>query len=189
MRRIEAIAIVAALSAVGLADDVRAAARILTLGSSLGLDVYSQEGSSSLFVFSTTPGSPFLLPVAEPGLRIGVVLPGERVELAAQVGATVIGSEGESMHALGGTLEGNYCFAGDAEVKPYAGMHVGASRLGFDGGTTGLTNVGVQFGARRMVAAGHGAVRFELRGSLLQGDGDSSLRDLGARFGYEIWFR
>jgi hypothetical protein len=169
------------------AGPARAAGPVFTLGSYLGLDSYGQDGHS-LAVLSTSPVSPFLFPV-EPGLRVGMVLPGERVELAAMVGATLFTSEGETMSSMGCTLDGNYAFAGDGVVRPYAGMHAGFANLGEFGSSSQMTNVGVQIGARRMVSAGHGALRLELRGSLLGlGEGDS-MTDLGLRVGYDLWFR
>ena len=165
-----------------------AEAPVYTVGSYCGLDAYSREGST-LVVLSTSPVSPFLLPV-EPGLRVGMVLPGERVELAGLLGTTVFAGEGTSVTSLGCALEGNYAFAGDEVARPYVGMHLGLMRLsGFESDAGYVSDVGVQLGARRMVSSGHGALRLELRGSVI-GSGDGwSMTDLGVRVGYDLWFR
>jgi hypothetical protein len=178
---------VAVLGLLLVGGPARAAGPVFTLGSYLGLDSYGQDGHS-LTALSTSPVSPYLFPV-EPGLRVGMVLPGERVELAAMVGATLFASEGETMSSLGCTLDGNFAFAGDEQVRPYAGLHVGLSNLGEFGSSSQMTNVGAQIGVRRMVSAGHGALRLELRGSMIGlGEGES-MSDLGLRLGYDLWFR
>ncbi len=183
---IRALALGLLLAAAG--GPARAEGTVYTLGSSLGLDVYHQE-YGSYCVLSTTPGSPLLFP-AEPGLRLGMVLPGERAEFAVLMGMTVISTGEEAVSALGCTLEGNYAFAGDREVRPYLGVHAGIARSGLSSGEgTGLTNVGAQIGVRRMVSGGHGAVRLELRGSALGGDAGTGMTDLGVRVGYDLWFR
>jgi hypothetical protein len=178
----------AALGLLLASSPALAEAPVYTLGSFLGLDVYNRE-HSSVVILSTSPASPWLLPVV-PGLRIGMVLPRERVEIAAVLGTTVIANEGSSVTSVGGTLEGNYAFAGDEVVRPYVGMHLGLTRLGDSEGDSGhLSDLGVQLGVRRMVSSGHGAVRLELRGSVI-GDGESeSMKNLGVRVGYDLWFR
>ncbi len=166
----------------------RAEGTIYTLGSSLGLDFYRQD-YGSLTVVSTSPSSPFLVPV-EPGLRVGMVLPGERAEIATLLGMTVLSSEGEAVSALGFGLEGNYFFAGDGKVRPYAGLHFGVMHMGdFEGSSLNLTNVGGQIGARTMVSKGHGAIRVELRASAFRGEEGVSMTNLGTRIAYDLWFR
>ena len=191
--RKEAILRTAAIHAAALglllaSSPALAEAPVYTLGSFLGLDVYNQE-SSSLVVVSTSPVSPFLLPVS-PGLRVGMVVPGEHVELAALLGTTVLATEGESVNSVGCTLEGNCAFAGDEVVRPYVGMHMGLTRIGdSEGDSSYLSDVGAQLGVRRMVSSGHGAVRLELRGSVI-GDGEGeNMKNFGARVGYDLWFR
>jgi hypothetical protein len=187
MRFASVLVVAGTLTLAAAALPARAAGPTYTLGSYLGFERYAQD-DYSVFVLSTSPSGFFALP--EPGLRFGAVLPGDRVELAATVGANVIGGEGESIRSLGLTLEGQYFFAGwAADVKPYVGAHLGVSNLGYEGDGETYSRVGVQAGVRRMVSDGHGDVRLELRGGVIQGPSSQSLSDIGLRLGYNLWFR
>ena len=88
--------VLVALSAAGAAS---AAVPIFTVGSSLGLDAYSQDGQT-LTQLSSSPGSSYLLPASDAGLRLGMVLPGERTEVALQLNDTVISSGSEAVTSL-----------------------------------------------------------------------------------------
>lgn len=186
IRAAAALVLVMLCCAGPLPNSARAAT--FTLGSSLGLDVYRWR-ETSLISFSTAPTSTWLVTAAEPGLRLGLVLPGDDVELAALVELSVLAGEGDALTSAGLGLEGNYCFAGQSDLRPYIGLHAGAKAYGYDGETDSRTQIGAQLGLRRMVSAGHGALRFELRGNLMPGDEYDSMNSLGLRMGYELWFR
>ena len=192
MRSVQAIAIAVGILAAAPAPSSAAASApaagpTFTVGSSAGVDVYSQSNYSAL-VASTGGGFPSLS-VAEPGLRLGLVAPDGKLEIAAQVGALVIASF-DGMATLGGaTLDGNYHFRSDADVSQYVGLHAGITGAGYESGEF-RTSVGAQVGARRMVSSGHGAIRLELRGSLITSEySQAPLTDLGLRVGYDLWFR
>ena len=181
-----ALALAALFCAAPLAGQARAAT--FTLGSSMGLDVYRWR-ETSLVSFSTAPASTWLVTAAEPGLRLGLVLPGDDVELAALVELSMLAGQGDAFASTGLGLEGNYCFAGESGLRPYLGLHAGAKAYGFDGETDARTQIGAQLGLRRMVASGHGALRFELRGNVMPGDEYDSMSSFGLHIGYELWFR
>jgi hypothetical protein len=160
---------------------------IVTVGSHVGLECYSREGDA---VFSLSTSPPGLLTLSGPGLRVGLVLPDGNVELAAGIDANVIGSSGDLFRSLGFTLEGQYLLPGwSADVDPYVGAHVGLANSGFEGCSESFARYGLQIGVRRMVAAGHGDVRLELRGGLIQGPFGEAVSEVGVRLGYDLWLR
>jgi hypothetical protein len=185
MRTIPTLAALALF--LGAAGPALAEAPIFTLGSYMGLNVYSQEGET-LTMISTNPSNGFLY-APEPGLRLGLFLPDQRLELAALVGATVVASSYDAISTFGTTLECTYYF-GDraADVNPYVGVHGGALMTGFEGDGESVANLGVQAGVRRMVAGDHGAIRVEARGGVVS-SGYQSMTDIGVRVGYDLWFR
>ncbi len=172
---------------VGAAVPARAEKPVATLGSYLGADIYSAEGETFTLV-STNPSNGFLF-MPEPGLRLGVYFPDQRLELAALVGATVVASSYDAITSVGTTLEAQYYFGGlDSDVSPYIGLHGGGSMLGYEGDTGSTTNFGAQVGIRRMVSQGHGAIRLEARAGILNGEYES-LTHVGVRIGYDLWLR
>jgi len=171
----------------GTAGPVHAEKPVFTLGSYLGMDVYSQEGEI-LTLISTNPSNGFLF-IPEPGLRLGLVLPDQGLEFAALVGATVAATSYESIQSVGTTLECSYHFGGRAsDVDPYLGVHGGAVMMGYEGSSGSVTNFGAQVGVRRMVSGGHGAIRLEARGGIVSSQYES-MTDIGVRIGYDLWFR
>ncbi len=154
-----------------------------TLGSSLGLDVYSSQ-NSSVYAFSTG-GNP-LLQFADPGLRLGYVMP--HSEVAALIGTTVVAGEGFSFNTLSLTLDVNHLFQPASESGPYLGVHAGVSNTGVVDESAVGAEFGAQLGTRYMVSDGHGAIRVEARYSQLR-LAQESVGNLGLRVGYDLWFR
>ncbi len=188
MRRLEGVAIAATLLSLACAGPGRAEGPVLTLGSSLGVDVLS-EGYGSVLVASTSPGGAFGPAIVEPGLRLGLAFPSRHAEVALGVGASVIAGGGEFWSSSGFVLDANYVARGTGNVSPYLGAHAGASTLGEPGAGGALTNVGGQLGVRALVCSGHGAIRCEARASRIADASGWSVNDVGLRLGYELWFR
>src|SRR5262249_43609530 len=149
---------------------------IVTLGSSLGLDILTSEGST-LYAFSTG-GTP--IPFAEPGLRLGFILPSDQGEVAATFQATVLSSNGESASARGAGLDANCCPPGGAPARPSRGVQGGVTRPAPGNSSEKGTNFGAQVGIRHTVSRGHGDMRLELRYSRL-GFENTSINDVGIR--------
>ena len=163
-----------------------AATAAFLVGSHLGLDFYSLNGTS-LSHFATSPGEGFFT-YPEPGLRLGVVTADRRFEISGDVGITVLSSQGSSISSVGASLEGDWFAGGAAGISPYLGAHVGVANLDFGAGeSSSLSRFGAQAGVRHVVSQGHGSVRLELRGGIVRPEGSDDVTEISVRIGYDLW--
>ncbi len=160
-----------------------------TVGSAIGFDVYSVEGRSVL-VGSTSVGTP-VLSIAEPGLRIGRTMGGEKYEVAAMFGYTIVAAESHQESVFGAMLDVNRLFQAEPTVHPYVGIHGGLLGAWASGETFPSGAIGGHAGTRVTIASGHGDIRIEARETLVHNAAwnEKNVGVFGFRVGYDLWFR
>jgi hypothetical protein len=160
---------------------------IFSLGSWLGFNAVTSDGETTT-MFSTSP-QPGLFFFDAPGLRTAVLFPGQRVELAAALGATLISSGSSTYSVLGFDADANYAFGRGLPVRPYVGVSAGMTSMNTDGDTQ-IARIGAQAGIRHVVADGHGALRVEARvGRISSEEFSDGVTSYDLRLGYDLWFQ
>ena len=165
-------------------DGSPAQAATWTIGPSIGFDVYSASGGSSV-VLSAPSGAEQLLGGFRPGLRVGARDASERHLVFADLGALSLTGTGSSFQAVSGTI--NYAHAFMAGSSPYVTAGVGFSYVGVDGSSEVATLMGLGLGMRQRLGHGHGAIRVEGRYDRASNpDFVEPLNILGVRVGFDL---
>ena len=175
---------IAATLVIGIVLAVPSHAATLSIGPSVGFDLYSANGSTSVIVSAPT-GSDFLFGSLKPGLRIGVRDATGRNTVFTDVSLMAFSNSGSTLHMFSGTL--NYARAFREGTSPYVTAGIGFSNLGGEGSSETITLVGGGVGVRHPLEHGHGAIRLEGRYDRADsGDFSEPLNIIGVRLGFDL---
>jgi hypothetical protein len=130
------------------------------IGPSIGMDVFSSQGST-ITVVSAPAGPELLLAGIRPGLRIGSWDNRLENEIYVDTGFLFLSSEGSTVSILSNTL--NYAHAFGRRSAPYFTLGLGFSRISFEGDSQTSVLYGGGVGIRERLRHGHGSIRTELR--------------------------
>ncbi len=175
---------ISAALVVGIVLALPCHAATVTIGPSVGFDVYSSNGNSTVIV--TAPdGSDALLGGLKPGLRVGVRDATGMNTVFTDVSLMAISSSGSTLHTFSGTI--NYAHAFHDGTSPYVTGGIGFANFGGDGYSETATMFGGGVGQRLVLGHGHGAVRLEARyDRATSNDFSVPLNILGLRVGFDL---
>jgi hypothetical protein len=175
---------VASVLVLGIVLAIPSHAATLSIGPSVGLDIYSASGSSTLIV--TAPaGGDALFGGLKPGLRLAIRDETGRHTVFTDVSMVSLSGSGSSLHVLSGTI--NYAHAFREGTSPYVTGGLGFANVGYDGYSETATMFGGGVGGRFVLGHGHGAVRLEARYDRADSPEFSEpLNILGLRVGFDL---
>ena len=159
-------------------------AATVSIGPSIGFDMYSANGSSSV-VIAAPAGSDVLFGGLRPGLRVGVRDATGQNTVFTDLSMVAFSGSGVSLHSVSGTL--NYAYAFREGTSPYVTGGLGFANFGGDGYSETTTLLGGGVGMRQVLGHGHGAVRIEGRyDRASSADSSVPLNILGLRVGFDL---
>lgn len=156
----------------------------VSIGPSIGFDMYSANGSSSI-VIAAPAGNDLLFGGLKPGLRLGLRDATGQNTVFTDLSMVAFSGSGFSLHTFSGTL--NYARAFREGSSPYITGGLGFSNYGGDGYSETAFLVGGGVGFRKELGHGNGAVRLEGRyDRASSADFSVPLNILGLRVGFDL---
>jgi hypothetical protein len=169
---------------IGIALAIPSHAATLSIGPSVGFDVYSASGSS-LVVVSAPVGSDVIIGGLRPGLRLGLRDATGQHTAFTDVSMMSLSGSGSTWSSFSGTI--NYAYAFREGTSPYITAGIGFANTSFDNDSETATMIGGGVGVRRALGHGHGAVRLEGRYDRADSQSFSEpVNILGMRVGFDL---
>ena len=184
VRHTRSMKTISAALVIGIMFAIPSHAATVSIGPSIGFDMYSANGSSSI-VIAAPAGNDLLFGGLKPGLRLGVRDATGRNTVFTDLSMVTFSGSGLSLHTFSGTL--NYAYAFREGSSPYVTAGLGFSNYGGDGYSETATLVGGGVGMRQVLGHGHGAIRIEGRYDRASSqDFSEPLNILGLRVGFDL---
>ncbi|NOT33613.1 MAG: hypothetical protein HOP12_05510 [Candidatus Eisenbacteria bacterium] len=171
----------------------RASHAAWNIGTDFGLSFFSPEEGDGITTVGWGSGMTTLLPVFQPGLRVGFQLGGPSHELVTTSSLALLAVEDETLRTFQAMVGYQHNFSVDQPMRLFVNGGLGLNSLGDDDDNFTALAFGAGFGVRRMLGSGHGALRFEGRiDHQMEFEEDDvtvfpAANVFGVKIGWELW--